>query len=41
MIFNVKGNAYRLEARIAYRTGIVAIEWAGTQAEYDERNRKR
>ena len=41
VIFNVKGNAYRLEARIAYRTGIVAIEWAGTHAEYDERNRKR
>lgn len=40
-IFNVKGNAYRLEVAIAYRTGIVSILWAGTHREYDERNRKR
>ncbi len=41
VIFNVKGNAYRLEVSVAYRTGTVAVEWAGTHAEYDERNRKR
>ncbi len=41
VIFNVKGNAYRLEATVAYRTGTLAVEWAGTHAEYDERNRKR
>lgn len=41
VIFNVKGNAYRLEASVAYRTGTVAVEWIGTHAEYDERNRKR
>ncbi len=41
VVFNVKGNAYRLEVRVAYRTGIVAIEWAGTHAEYDERNKRR
>ena len=41
VIFNVKGNTYRLEVCVVYRTGIVAIEWAGTHAEYDERNRKR
>jgi mRNA interferase HigB len=39
--FNVKGNAYRLEVSVAYRTGTVAVEWAGTHSEYDERNRKR
>lgn len=41
VIFNVKGNAYRLEAAIAYRTGTVSIRWTGTHREYDERNRKR
>lgn len=40
-IFNVKGNAYRLEVSVAYRTGTVVVEWAGTHSEYDERNRKR
>jgi len=41
VIFNVKGNAYRLEAAIAYRTAVVSILWVGTHREYDERNRKR
>jgi mRNA interferase HigB len=41
VIFNVKGNAYRLEVAAAYRTGTVFIRWAGTHGEYDERNRKR
>jgi mRNA interferase HigB len=41
VIFNVKGNAYRLEISVAYTTGIVAIEWAGTHAEYEARNRRR
>jgi len=41
VIFNVKGNAYRLEVAVAYRTGIVSVRWAGTHREYDERNRKR
>lgn len=41
VIFNVKGNAYRLEVAVAYRTGTVSIRWTGTHREYDERNRKR
>lgn len=41
VIFNVKGNAYRLEVSVAYRTGVVAVNWAGTHAEYDERNKRR
>ena len=41
VIFNVKGNAHRLEVGVAYHTGIVSILWAGTHREYDERNRKR
>ena len=41
VIFNVKGNDYRLEVVVAYRTGIVSVKWIGTHAEYDERNAKR
>ena len=41
VIFNVKGNQYRLEVVVAYEVGIVSVVWAGTHAEYDERNRKR
>ena len=41
VIFNVKGNAYRLEVSVGYRSGVVAIEWIGTHAEYDERNKRR
>jgi mRNA interferase HigB len=41
VVFNVKGNAYRLEVSVAYTTGIVAIEWVGTHREYDERNKRR
>lgn len=41
IIFNVKGNHYRLEVSVAWRTRTVAIEWAGTHAEYDRRNTRR
>ena len=41
VIFNVKGNAYRLEVTVAYRTGVVLIDWIGTHHEYDERNKRR
>lgn len=41
VIFNVKGNAYRLEVSVAYRTEVVVIEWIGTHREYDERNKRR
>ena len=40
VIFNIKGNDYRLEAIVAYRTGVVVVNWIGTHAEYDARNRK-
>lgn len=40
-IFNVKGNSYRLEASVAYKTGTVVVLWLGTHGEYDERNKKR
>ena len=41
VIFNVKGNAYRLEVTVAYRTGVVVIEWIGSHASYNERNKRR
>ena len=40
-IFNVKGNRYRLETTIAYKTNVVVVKWIGTHAEYDKRNANR
>lgn len=40
-IFDVKGNQYRLEVQIAYKTNVVSIKWIGTHAEYDKRNKQR
>ena len=37
VIFNVKGNRYRLEVQVAYNTGVVVVKWAGTHAEYTKR----
>ena len=34
IVFNVKGNKYRLEVRIAYETGVVSVGRWGTHAEY-------
>lgn len=36
VVFNVKGNSYRLIASIDYEKGIVWIKWIGTHAEYDD-----
>ena len=41
VIFNVKGNEYRLEVLIAYKTSVVVVVWIGTHGRYDARNRKR
>ena len=41
VIFNIKGNEYRLEVIVAYRTSVVVVEWVGTHTEYDVRNRRR
>ena len=40
-VFNVKGNSYRLEVMVAYKTSTVVVLWIGTHAEYDERNKRR
>jgi mRNA interferase HigB len=36
IVFNIKGNDYRLVVAIDYEKGIVWIKWIGTHAEYDE-----
>lgn len=41
VIFNVKGNDYRLEVRVAYKTAVVIVRWVGTHAQYDARNERR
>jgi mRNA interferase HigB len=41
VIFNVKGNEYRLEALVAYNTAVVVVQWIGTHAAYDARNKTR
>lgn len=38
VIFNIKGNTYRLVVKARYQNGIVLIEWVGTHAEYDKKN---
>lgn len=35
VIFNIKGNDYRLVAALAYHTGLVFVKFVGTHAEYD------
>lgn len=36
VVFNIKGNTYRLIVRIHYNTGIVFIRFLCTHAEYDK-----
>ena len=35
VVFNIKGNTYRLIVRLHHNTGIVFIRFIGTHAEYD------
>jgi mRNA interferase HigB len=36
VVFNIKGNDYRLIARVRYEAGVLAIRFFGTHAEYDK-----
>lgn len=36
VIFNIKGNTYRLVVKARYQNGIMLIEWVGTHADYDK-----
>lgn len=35
VVFNVKGNAYRLVVSVDFEKGIVWIKWIGTHRDYD------
>jgi mRNA interferase HigB len=35
VVFNIKGNSYRLVAAIDYRRQVVFIKWLGSHREYD------
>jgi len=37
VIFNIKGNGYRLVTKVAYNQKTVFIKWIGTHAEYDKK----
>ena len=36
VVFNIKGNDYRLVARLQYQAGALAIRFFGTHGEYDQ-----
>ena len=36
VVFNIKGNDYRLIATVNYQASVVAIRFFGTHAEYDQ-----
>ncbi|WP_304956586.1 type II toxin-antitoxin system HigB family toxin [endosymbiont of Lamellibrachia barhami] len=37
VIFNIKGNNYRLVVKVRYQKGIVVVEWVGTHADYEKK----
>ena len=36
VVFNIKGNDFRLVALVRYKSGIIMIRFFGTHEEYDE-----
>ena len=41
VVFNIKGNSYRLVVRINYHYRVIYIRFVGTHAEYDQINAKK
>jgi mRNA interferase HigB len=39
VIFNVRGNEYRMEVQVAYNVGVVTVKWVGTHDQYMKRMR--
>ena len=37
VIFNIKGNHYRIVVKVVYFNGLVIVEWVGTHAEYSRK----
>jgi len=37
VVFNIKGNRYRLEVKVSYEIKVVLVKWIGTHAEYSKR----
>lgn len=37
VIFDIKGNSYRLVIKVRYQNGLVVVEWIGTHAEYSKK----
>ncbi|QKJ68248.1 type II toxin-antitoxin system HigB family toxin (plasmid) [Deefgea piscis] len=37
VIFNIRGNNYRLIVVVKYQFGMVVVDWVGTHAEYDKK----
>ncbi len=40
IVFNIKGNAYRLVVAVDFEKTIVWIRWVGTHRDYDQINAK-
>ena len=36
VVFNIKGNSYRLDVKVNYKNKIVLVKRCGTHAEYDK-----
>lgn len=38
VIFNVKGNDFRMVTQVAYKMGIIMVKWVGTHAAYSKKD---